>query len=548
MQPAQKEMNGALVWVFLAMIILLALSLRVVNLGGPDFGIDEIFHVYAAQGLIEKDTPELPGGILYTRGLVYTHLVAIAGKIWGLNEETARLPSVVFGISSILMVFFIGRYWYSSSIGLIAAFLVAVLPNEILYSRASRMYSMFQFFFLVVIFLFYYGFEYVREGWIRVRIPESTWCNVWRTLEVSPILLVITCFLFFFTTQIHRLMLPAMSGPLMYVLFMALITPWLSKVSLGCKVKYVLSALLIAVTGIGLYLFNEELVGKYLKAAHFVPTWLGDENVNNWRFYKDFLASYYPILFTMFPLAGLLGFFRNPRVTLYLFLCFLIPLLLHSFWFSLKTYRYIFHLLPLMVLLFSIGFSEFFSFLYGALTRWMEKEMNPQFVRALVVCLLSATILFVLSNTRWFSIGMQHHRMDVSRILGMSHSNWSNAMQFIREHGSKSDVVITPWPLLSRYYGGGLPLYYLNDLNPAELNRQFVGDAMPINNLGELKNTVEMNQSGWMIFEKYRFNDLANAVPKVSKQWIEDNFKKVSIPSAQDMLLWRWSDASQTND
>ena len=329
MQLVRKNMNSTLAWIVFGGIFLLAFALRVVNLGGPDFGIDEILHVYAAKGLIDEGTPVLPSGTLYPRSLVYTKLVALVGEFWEINEWTARFPSVFWGLLTVLITFLIGRAWYSSGVGLVAAFLVAVIPVEVVFSRSVRMYTMFQFFYLVIIFLFFYGFESFggkenNEESSEKKIP------FWKTLEIRPIFLIIAGLLFLFTKKIHPLIVPAMAGPLTYIFLMALVSLWLTQVSPGCKLKYALSASLIGITFIGIYWFNEGVFESYWASARFVPDWARGENVENWRYYRDSLAMRYPILFGTFLFGGLFGFAKNPRLALYLIICFFAPLLLSS--------------------------------------------------------------------------------------------------------------------------------------------------------------------------------------------------------------------------
>jgi 4-amino-4-deoxy-L-arabinose transferase-like glycosyltransferase len=135
-------------------------------------GFDETIHVYAAKSILETGKPELPSGEIYDRALFFTKAVALSFKLFGVNELSARLPSIVFGVLSVVLVFFIGR-GFGTSAGLIAALLMAFMPFEVGWSRACRMYSMYQFFFLLTLFSFYKGFE-----------PEKVRVNV-ETLKIE---------------------------------------------------------------------------------------------------------------------------------------------------------------------------------------------------------------------------------------------------------------------------------------------------------------------------------------------------------------------------
>ncbi len=145
--------------VILTVIVVTGFGLRIINLGGPGFGTDEPLHVFAAQSILENGKPELPSGILYKRALLYTKTVALSFKFFGVSEFSARLPSVIFGTLAIILLFFIGKKFYGTAVGLISAILVAYIPYQIAWSRECRMYTMFQLFYVAGVFAFYYGFE-----------------------------------------------------------------------------------------------------------------------------------------------------------------------------------------------------------------------------------------------------------------------------------------------------------------------------------------------------------------------------------------------------
>ena len=539
MQLIQDEMSKTVSWTFFGAIFLLALGLRVINLGGPDFGIDEILHIYAAKGLIEEGTPMLPGDILYSRALTYTKLVAIVGELWGLNEWTARLPSVFFGLLTVWLTFLIGRYWYSNGVGLTAAFLVAVIPVEIIFSRSVRMYSMFQLFFLAIIFLFFYGFESNETKEQESKIPKKS-LNVWTLLEVRPFVLLLAAVLILFIQEIHILILPAMIGPLAYIFVMALGALGIGRLSYGCKVKYGASVILIVLTAISVYVFNQELYETYLYRAQFVPDWARDENVENWLYYRDSLALRYPIVFGTFLFGGLLGLARRPKLTMYLILCFIAPLLLSSLLFSWKAYRYIFHLLPLLFILFSIGFCELIVNVYRLLVEEYEIEVNQLVARGFALTLIVGGIVFSLQSVTWFNQGIRYHQDNVGHVDGVRYNNWEEAMMCVSRNSNSSDVLITPWPLLSKYYGPARRTYVLNDVIPAQHNKQFLAEATAIEGLEDLKNVVQKNPSGLLVADRVRFYHFSRSIPLVVRDWVSTNFTEISCQSAADMVVWKW--------
>ena len=150
--------SSHLVAAVLAIILLGGLWLRVANLAGADLNIDEVLHVFAGRSLLAGGGPMLPSGRPYRRAML-DHSVALAGMSGGVNEWTARLPSVIFGFLTIVLLFLMGRAWYSDATGLVAAAITALAPMQIAFSREARMYAMFEFCFLLGVFAFYLGFE-----------------------------------------------------------------------------------------------------------------------------------------------------------------------------------------------------------------------------------------------------------------------------------------------------------------------------------------------------------------------------------------------------
>ncbi len=99
----------------------------------------------------------------------YYFLMFVWTKIFGTNIESLRLPSVLFGIFSIIFAFLLGRELFSRKVGILSAALVAFNGHQIYWSQNARMYAMTCFlgllstYFLIRIFR---GSERVKQiGW-----------------------------------------------------------------------------------------------------------------------------------------------------------------------------------------------------------------------------------------------------------------------------------------------------------------------------------------------------------------------------------------------
>lgn len=137
----------------LIVILLFALFLRLYSLGVPAMWIDESISAVAAEKIIEKGIPVFDSGALYSRAYVFHYIQALF-IFFIHNDFGARFASVIFGMLTIVLGYFIGKE-YSKSGGVIVALFLAVFYLEVFYSRQARFYQMFQFMFFLTLYLIY---------------------------------------------------------------------------------------------------------------------------------------------------------------------------------------------------------------------------------------------------------------------------------------------------------------------------------------------------------------------------------------------------------
>jgi 4-amino-4-deoxy-L-arabinose transferase-like glycosyltransferase len=138
--------------VLLIVIILFALLIRVVNVSQnpPSLAWDEAAFGYNAFSLGIDGRDEfgilLPYKYIESFGdfkpVLYAYLSVIPVKIFGLNEFSIRLPSILLGVLTVIMTYFLvlriffkskNKYYYALS----AAFFLAISPWHINLSRAA---------------------------------------------------------------------------------------------------------------------------------------------------------------------------------------------------------------------------------------------------------------------------------------------------------------------------------------------------------------------------------------------------------------------------
>lgn len=138
----------------ITLILIYAFILRVYSLGSSPLWFDETISSLASNKIATTGLPIFDSGLLYSRALVFHYIQGIFITLFGQNDFIVRFVSVLFGLSMVLLAFFIGKE-FNKETGIIASLFTAFLFLEILYSRQARFYQAFQFLFFLTIFLLY---------------------------------------------------------------------------------------------------------------------------------------------------------------------------------------------------------------------------------------------------------------------------------------------------------------------------------------------------------------------------------------------------------
>jgi len=129
-------MDSRITFPLLALILLVALAVRVIQVNGQSFFVDEV-----AEVLLAKKTS---ADILHAPDSA-PPLFPLVLKGWlGLwrDDAAARWFSVVCGVMSVGFVWAIGRRLVDDATGLAAAFVTAILPMHVYYSQFVRAYAL----------------------------------------------------------------------------------------------------------------------------------------------------------------------------------------------------------------------------------------------------------------------------------------------------------------------------------------------------------------------------------------------------------------------
>lgn len=129
----------------IALVLLIALVLRLIGID-QSFWLDEAINVTSVKALDFHN-------LIFSYSLSDFHppLYHVVLKAWLLMWEMARLPvfeltfrlpSVIFGVTTVYVVYLISRKLFTKTTALIAATLAATAPLLVYYSQEARMYSL----------------------------------------------------------------------------------------------------------------------------------------------------------------------------------------------------------------------------------------------------------------------------------------------------------------------------------------------------------------------------------------------------------------------
>jgi len=134
-------------YLYLFLIILVALGLRLINLGSEPFWGDEALSF----DITKHYTHDISGLLVYLETIevhppLYYLILNIWCKFFGWTEFASRALSLFFGLGVVLLGFWLAELlFHQRKLSLISAFLLAVLPFQVEFSQEARPYMLFCF-------------------------------------------------------------------------------------------------------------------------------------------------------------------------------------------------------------------------------------------------------------------------------------------------------------------------------------------------------------------------------------------------------------------
>jgi hypothetical protein len=314
--------RGILAMAAAALLGLLALALIVGGLAGHPPLYDELLHILAARGLNQTGEPSIADG-LYTRAALFTSLVAASMGAFGDTLVVARLPSLA-GAALLLVIvpaWMARRAGFAA--GAVTALVLCLIPETLQLAVFVRFYTLHA---AVVAGIVILAFEATTPGQGKGRRVACS---------LGALLLLPLGWHLQPSTAIAAAAALAAVVAVVALDHRTVVEPFLRRHWLAC------SAALVVLAAAGLFVAGRLGLLAMLREVPVWAAWAADKKL----YYVQRLAGDLPLLWPLFPFAGLFAWRARPRLATFCLVVFGVGLLVHSIA-AAKQLRYLYYLLP----------------------------------------------------------------------------------------------------------------------------------------------------------------------------------------------------------
>ena len=333
-----------IIYIILSIILLISFGVRVYKVSEipPAISWDEAANGYNAYTIANWGRDEwgnfLPSSFKSfgdDKGPVHIYITSIFVKIFDLSEFSIRLPAAFIGTLNVLLLFLLGRIFFSSNLAaLIAAGFLAISPYAIQFSRFNHELQFTIFFFMGGLWLFFVSLDdkgktYLPAGRFLILSFLSFGISILSYHAAKVVVPVMVFFLItFYFKELWKIKIYFFYAVITLTLLLSIIffNPALIGISrfeqTTTKLDEIKATDTYKKTG-NIILGRLEIMGNFY-LAHFAPEYLFISGDPIPRHSIQSVGMFYPVdaLFIFIGLVGLI--FKKSRITLLLLLWILI--------------------------------------------------------------------------------------------------------------------------------------------------------------------------------------------------------------------------------
>jgi 4-amino-4-deoxy-L-arabinose transferase-like glycosyltransferase len=504
-------------------IIIFGGLLRIYDLSSRPFLADEGISTMAAIDVSKTGYPPItPGGGTYWRSIFHTSTMAGFFQLFGISVFVARLPSVIFGTLTILLIYYFGKKLMNWKVGLISSFLLSINVLAIDLSREARMYSIFQFFYLLSLFFFYMGFEAEKGKTIKLFNDKVNLENV------RLIYLLISAITFVISLMSLRLAAMIIPGIMGYAIIIGLINRKTNPNSKKILDKYLLTfILLIIVIIFGL------LVGLSTGYRHQITSLLPFIGfsiggiVHSTYYYGLYLLENFPIELS-FSVIGIIAiYYIRGKNGAFLLASLIIPLLLQLLFFNFVwvNHKYIFHLIPLFLILSAYGIHELARYFKAWEYLRIPKNVRPRF---LVVVL---SLLLIFSGSSFAYLATQRGKI--------ASPYWREACEYVLFNSQNDTSLVASVGIIPHFFLES-DEYGLRPEYPEYAHKNItIFDRPYLHTREDLMNMTRTYDNGWVLVDLDRWN-WDEVITEDAKAYLQENMTYHPYRYHMYLFIYSW--------
>jgi 4-amino-4-deoxy-L-arabinose transferase-like glycosyltransferase len=517
-------------------VTLLALAVRLVYLDHTPY-VDELNHALAARSLLEDGTLQINGGRPYTRGSLFTYLVAGVVALFGDSLVVGRVPAVLAGTALVVVVFVWVRAIANRWGAWIAALLVCFAPISIYLSQQVRFYTLQTLLFWVGALLVY-------------RVVTAPPANQRRT----ALLVVATLVCFAVALHLQPVTAFGIAGVCLWVLIDRSIALTRILKNSGTRARLLTAGIVLAGFGVLAAAVASGAIAHAVHTFGHVDMW-AEHQQTNIRFYHDLFVHQYPTIWTLFPLLLLVAASRYLRPTVFLAIVFGLALLSHSLaaW---KHERYFFYAMPFFFAITGLAsavvvpwLKSRFELLLGHLPGLTPAS---RFGTTLFGITIAAAAVFAAAGNsatsytyRMLTVSDAEWRMGVAY---RGESDWTTVLPELRAVAAESEMVVASSTLRALYYLGRVDVgLNANELAWTRRGREFsiaAKEAVPLVSAPESIALLQSCFRSGLIIADQRTWRHHWGVPAATADFIEESLTSVPLRAASGVLGYRWVNPS----
>ncbi|NQT24465.1 glycosyltransferase family 39 protein [candidate division KSB1 bacterium] len=534
-----NPMNKITTVLILGLLVLAGTGVRVLNLDRASFWVDEVNTVFTAKSLNETGVDTLPSGAIYGRARIYTAIVAASFKLFGVSEFSARMPSVLFGVLSILLAYGLVRIWFDPKTALFTAFFMAFSHFEVGWSRTARMYTLLQFITLWLSVCYIKGF---REN--HVQDPNKKFFD---SISI-PWLVIFLVTLGVTTLHIHTIATMLIPGFGLYMLIRAGIllfgtegrSRWMNPYTVVLVGGGILGGLLIVAL--------PSLRVQVVESFNYTPTWAsGVAYAAKKTALLEFLMSPWRMPITVFAFLGSFQLITRKHISGWLpASLFFVPFILLTLVFTHRVEAYLFFVYPYFLMIAAFGLSNWLDSEYekSPFIKWIGARGNR--------FLILGMVLFMFVLFPWFRITLKIPKQpDGITNMAVTPEEWRGASQTVFSQKQSDDLIITSLPQVALYYGL-TSNYGLNQVNLEQaeskglVNKKgqrfdLYAGAPCVESLEDLQSIIADHPSGWLLISDFHFTHPQYTSDAV-RNYIEETFAPPQMTPQGTVRLYHWTD------